>query len=47
METIAAANLLLKIAQPSKLGLRLRGDVEIIVLKALRVEPQERYGTIE
>ena len=32
---------------PRRLGRRLRGDVDAIVLKALRKEPGERYGSVE
>jgi tRNA A-37 threonylcarbamoyl transferase component Bud32/tetratricopeptide (TPR) repeat protein len=36
-----------KIPPPSKLVPALRGDLEMILMKALRTEPQERYSTIE
>jgi len=36
-----------KIVRPSKLAPGLNGDLELIVQKALRVEPQERYATVE
>lgn len=36
-----------KIAAPSKLAPDLKGDVEAILLKALREEPQERYASVE
>jgi tetratricopeptide (TPR) repeat protein len=36
-----------KITPPAKLSLSLRGDLETILLKALRREPQERYATVE
>jgi tRNA A-37 threonylcarbamoyl transferase component Bud32/tetratricopeptide (TPR) repeat protein len=36
-----------RIAPPSKLAPGLKGDLEMIVMKALRKEPQERYATIE
>ena len=32
---------------PQSLGRRLRGDLDAIVLKALRKEPQERYGSVD
>jgi tetratricopeptide (TPR) repeat protein/tRNA A-37 threonylcarbamoyl transferase component Bud32 len=35
------------ITPPAKLAPALKGDLEFIVLKALRPEPQERYATIE
>ena len=36
-----------KITPPSKLVPALKGDIEIVLLKALRREPQERYTTID
>ncbi len=36
-----------KITPPSKLNPELRGDPETILMKALRLEPQERYATID
>jgi tetratricopeptide (TPR) repeat protein len=36
-----------KITRPSKLVPILKGDLEIILMKALRAEPQERYATVE
>jgi tetratricopeptide (TPR) repeat protein len=36
-----------RITPPSKLVPALRGDLEVILMKALRKEPQERYATIE
>ncbi len=36
-----------KITPPSKLAPALRGDLEVILMKALRKEPLERYATIE
>jgi len=36
-----------QITPPSKLAPELKGDLEIILMKALRREPQERYATIE
>ena len=35
------------ITPPSKLAPALKGDLEVILMKALRREPQERYATIE
>ena len=35
------------ITPPAKLAPALKGDLEIILMKALRREPQERYATIE
>ena len=32
---------------PRRLGRRLKGDVDAIVLKALRKEPKQRYGSVE
>ncbi len=32
---------------PRRLGRRLKGDVDAIVLKALRKEPSQRYGSVE
>ena len=36
-----------RITPPSKVAPGLKGDLELILMKALRREPQERYGTIE
>src|SRR5207342_3567629 len=36
-----------KIAPPAKLAPGLKGDLEMILVKALRKESQERYATIE
>jgi tRNA A-37 threonylcarbamoyl transferase component Bud32/tetratricopeptide (TPR) repeat protein len=36
-----------KITPPSRLAPNLKGDLETILMKALRTEPQERYSTIE
>jgi tRNA A-37 threonylcarbamoyl transferase component Bud32/tetratricopeptide (TPR) repeat protein len=36
-----------KITPPAKVNPELRGDLDTILMKALRLEPQERYGTIE
>jgi tRNA A-37 threonylcarbamoyl transferase component Bud32/tetratricopeptide (TPR) repeat protein len=47
VEEIAAVISSGSITPPSKLAPALSGDVEMIVLKALRAEPQERYSTVE
>jgi tetratricopeptide (TPR) repeat protein/tRNA A-37 threonylcarbamoyl transferase component Bud32 len=47
MEGIAEAILRGKVLPPGKLAAGLRGDLEAILMKALRVEPRERYATIE
>lgn len=44
---IALAILGGKIAPPAKLMPDLKGDLESILMKALRTEPQERYATVE
>src|SRR5262249_41818257 len=44
---VAAAVCNGKITAPSKLSPALKGDLEIILLKALRKEPLERYATME
>jgi tRNA A-37 threonylcarbamoyl transferase component Bud32/tetratricopeptide (TPR) repeat protein len=36
-----------EVTRPSKWAPRLKGDLELILLKALRKEPQERYATVE
>ena len=36
-----------RITPPSKLVPSLKGDLEIILMKALRTEPQERYATVD
>jgi serine/threonine-protein kinase len=46
-EAITAAICEGKITPPAKLNPELRGDLDTILMKALRVEPQERYATIE
>ena len=45
--SLAASTSPRKIAPPSKLAPDLKGDLEAIVLKALREEPQERYASVE
>ena len=47
MEAIVAAISAGRITPPGKLASALKGDLEMILLKALRVEPQERYATFE
>ena len=44
---VAAAIVGGDIVPPSKVAPGLKGDLEMILLKALRKEPQERYSTIE
>jgi tetratricopeptide (TPR) repeat protein len=36
-----------RVMPPSKLAQDLKGDIELILLKALRPEPQERYASVE
>jgi serine/threonine protein kinase len=36
-----------EVTRPSKWQPELKGDLEVILLKALRKDPQERYGTVE
>jgi tetratricopeptide (TPR) repeat protein len=36
-----------EVARPSKWAPEARGDLECILLKALRTDPRERYGTVE
>jgi tetratricopeptide (TPR) repeat protein len=36
-----------EVTRPSKWAPELKGDLECILLKALRTDPQERYGTVE
>jgi tRNA A-37 threonylcarbamoyl transferase component Bud32/tetratricopeptide (TPR) repeat protein len=45
--SIAAAVSVGKIVPPSKLAPVIKSDLEMIVMKALRREPQERYATID
>jgi tRNA A-37 threonylcarbamoyl transferase component Bud32/tetratricopeptide (TPR) repeat protein len=47
VEVIAAEICQGKITPPSKLAPGVKPDLEAILMKALRVEPQERYGSIE
>src|ERR1700722_12867933 len=45
--SVAAATFPRKIAPPSKLVPELKGDLEAILLKALREDPQERYASVD
>ncbi|HLX43738.1 MAG TPA: protein kinase [Bryobacteraceae bacterium] len=47
VEAITSAICTGRILPPSKLAPALKGDLDIILMKALRKEPQERYATIE
>jgi serine/threonine protein kinase len=47
MEAITTAICSGRILPPSKLDAALRGDLDTILMKALRKEPQERYATVE
>jgi tetratricopeptide (TPR) repeat protein len=46
-EALAFAAVGGKVTAPSKLRSELKGDLELILLKALRREPQERYVSVE
>jgi serine/threonine protein kinase len=46
-ETIARVVTARKVTPPSKWNLELKGDLEFILLKALRKNPKERYATAE
>jgi tetratricopeptide (TPR) repeat protein/predicted Ser/Thr protein kinase len=46
-EAIASTVTTREVTQPSKLAPELKGDLEFILLKALRKDPQERYATVE
>jgi tRNA A-37 threonylcarbamoyl transferase component Bud32/tetratricopeptide (TPR) repeat protein len=46
-ESIASAVTTREVTRPSKWSPELKGDLESILLKALRKDPQERYGTAE
>ena len=46
-ESMALAISLGRITPPSQLAPALKGDLEAILMKALRREPQERYATVE
>jgi serine/threonine protein kinase len=46
-ETIARVITLGEAIRPSHRAPELKGDLEFILLKALRKDPQERYGTVE
>ncbi len=47
MEAIVAGICAGRITPPSRLSPAVKGDLEMILMKALRKEPQERYATIE
>ena len=47
MEAIASAICDGRITPPAMIEPALKGDLEIILMKALRTEPQERYATVE
>jgi serine/threonine protein kinase len=47
MEQITSTICAGRIVPPSKLEPALRGDLDTILMKALRKEPQERYATVE
>jgi tetratricopeptide (TPR) repeat protein/tRNA A-37 threonylcarbamoyl transferase component Bud32 len=47
MEAIASGICAGRITPPSRLSAAVKGDLEMILMKALRKEPQERYATIE
>src|SRR5580658_7268133 len=46
-ETITRVVTTLEVTRPSRRAPELKGDLEFILLKALRKDPQERYGTVE
>jgi tetratricopeptide (TPR) repeat protein/predicted Ser/Thr protein kinase len=46
-EAIAQIVTAREVTRPSKWAAELKGDLEFILLKALRKDPQERYGTAE
>lgn len=46
-EAITKAVVSREITRPSKWAPELKGDLDFILLKALRKDPQERYGTVE
>jgi len=46
-EGIASAVVRRPVTRPSRWTPALRGDVELILMKALRKDPQERYATVE
>src|SRR4030095_6994055 len=47
LETIAQVVAAREATRPSKWTPQLKGDLEFILLKALRKEPRERYATVE
>jgi serine/threonine protein kinase len=46
-EAIARIVTMREVTRPSQWAPELKGDLEFILLKALRKDPQERYGTVE
>jgi tetratricopeptide (TPR) repeat protein len=46
-EAIASGVTMREVTRPSKWAPELKGDLEFILLKALRKDPQERYATVE
>ena len=46
-EAVAHAVMTRAVTRPSKWAPELKGDLDFIVLKALRKDPQERYATVE
>jgi serine/threonine protein kinase len=46
-EAIARVVTTREVTRPSRWAPELKGDLEFILLKALRKDPQERYGTVE
>jgi len=46
-EAVAAAIMAREVTRPGKWAPELKGDLESILLKALRKDPQERYRTVE
>ncbi len=46
-EVIAAVITSRDVTRPSRWAPELKGDLDIILMKALRKDPQERYGTVE
>jgi serine/threonine protein kinase len=47
LEAIASAIATREVTRPSTWTPELKGDLEVILLKALRKDPQERYATVE
>jgi tetratricopeptide (TPR) repeat protein/predicted Ser/Thr protein kinase len=46
-EAVALVIATREVTRPSKYATELKGDLEAILLRALRKDPQERYGTVE